>query len=377
MLACARIGAVHSVVFGGFSPDSLAGRILDCDSRIVITADEGVRGGKPVPLKKNTDDALAKTPGVTDVIVVRRTGGAIAMKARSRPLVSRGSSQGRFRLSGGRDGRRRPAFYSLYLRLDRESPRACCTPTSGCLLWCALDPSLCVRLSRWRDLLVHRRCRLGNRALLYSLWPAGERRHQSDVRRRAQLPDQFAFLGGDLDKHKVNIFYTAPTAIRALDARGRRTDHKTSRASLRLLGSVGEPINPEAWQWYHRVVGDGRCPIVDTWWQTETGGILILRHCRAPLRPKAWLCYPAPAFFWHRTPAIVDADGSYGCCGSDTGNLFIARSLGPARCVRSMAITSASSIPISKPTRANISSPATAAAAILTATTGSPAGSTT
>src|SRR5215470_4427254 len=266
MLACARIGAIHSVVFGGFSPDSLAGRIEDCKSSIVVTADEGVRGGRKIPLKANADAAADKAGGVTAMIVVRHTKAAVNMKA-------------------GRD--------VYYDDIAKTVPDDCpCEPMN------AEDP-------------------------LFILYTSGSTGKPKGVLHTTGGYLVFAAMTHQyvVDKHKVDIFYTAPTAIRALMQGGDAPVKKTSRASLRLLGTVGEPINPEAWEWYHRVVGDRCCPIVDTWWQTETGGILI-----TPL-PGATRLKPGSATrpFFGVQPEIVDAEGRVQH-GAAEGNLCIADS---------------------------------------------------
>ncbi|HKX64855.1 MAG TPA: acetate--CoA ligase, partial [Rhizomicrobium sp.] len=273
MLACTRIGAVHSVVFGGFSPDSLAGRITDCDSKVVITADEGVRGGKPVPLKKNTDEACAKAPGVTSVIVVRRTGGAIAMKAGRDVWYHEAAANLPDDCPAETMGAEDPLFI-LYTSGSTGKPKGVLHTTGGYLLWAAYTHHYvfdyhegeifwCTADVGWvtgHSYIVYGPLANGATTLMFEGVP--------------NYPTSSRFWEV-IDKHKVNTFYTAPTAIRALMRDGDAPVKKTSRASLRLLGTVGEPINPEAWTWYHRVVGDNRCPIVDTWWQTETGGHLI------------------------------------------------------------------------------------------------------
>jgi acetyl-CoA synthetase len=319
MLACARIGAVHSVVFGGFSPDSLAGRIQDCDSRIVITADEGLRGGKPVPLKKNTDEALEKCPGVTDVIVVRRTGGAVAMK------------EGRdfwYHDQAGKVSEDCPAeamnaedpLFILYTSGSTGKPKGVLHTSGGYLLWVAWTHHYvfdyqegeifwCTADVGWVT---------GHSYILYGPLANGATTLMFEGVPNYPSSSRFWEV---IDKHKVNIFYTAPTAIRALMREGDAPVTKTSRASLRLLGSVGEPINPEAWLWYHRVVGDGRCPIVDTWWQTETGGHLISPLPGATDLKPGSATRPLPGV----VPEIVDADGKV-LTGAATGNLVIARS---------------------------------------------------
>jgi acetyl-CoA synthetase len=319
MLACARIGAVHSVVFGGFSPDSLAGRILDCDSHIVITADEGLRAGKRVPLKVNTDEALKKAPGVTDVIVVRRTSGPVAMTAgRDRwyheeaakvnadcPAEAMGAEDPLFILyTSGSTGKPKGVLHTSggYLLYAAATHHYVFDYHDGDIYWCTAD----VGWVTGHSYIVYGPLANGATTLMFEGVP-----NYPNASRMWEV----------IDKHKVNIFYTAPTAIRALMREGDEPVKKTSRASLRLLGSVGEPINPEAWLWYHRVVGGGRCPIVDTWWQTETGGILI-----SPL-PGSTDLKPGSATrpLFGIVPEMVDADGKV-LEGPASGNLCLARS---------------------------------------------------
>ena len=318
MLACARIGAVHSVVFGGFSADSLAGRILDARSDIVITADEGLRGGRKIPLKSNVDAALTKASART-VIVVTRTGAAVAMKPgrdfRYEDEAASVSADCPYAEMGAED----PLFI-LYTSGSTGKPKGVLHSTAGYLVFAALthhyvfdyhegDIYWCTADVGWvtgHSYIVYGPLANGATTLMFEGVP-----NYPSVSRFWEV----------IDKHGVNIFYTAPTAIRALMGAGEAPVKKTSRASLRLLGSVGEPINPEAWEWYHRVVGDGRCPIVDTWWQTETGGILI-----SPL-PGATALKPGSATrpFLGVVPRIVDAAGAVleGAC---EGNLVIADS---------------------------------------------------
>ena len=317
MLACARIGAIHSVVFGGFSPDSLAGRIADCASSVVITADEGVRGGKRIPLKANVDQALSApgTETVKHVLVVKRTATPVAMYHRDRwyhelvdgqpdacdpevmdaedPLFilytsgSTGRPKGVLHTSGG---------YLVYASLTHE---AVFDLREDDLFWCTAD----VGWVTGHSYVVYGPLANGATTLMFEGVP--------------NFPDSGRFWQV-CDKHGVTIFYTAPTALRALMREGEGPVKRHSRRSIRLLGSVGEPINPEAWEWYHRVVGDGRCPIVDTWWQTETGGVLI-----SPL-PGAIAQKPGSATlpFFGVKPAIVDAEGREleGAC---EGNLVL------------------------------------------------------
>jgi acetyl-CoA synthetase len=319
MLACARIGAMHSVVFGGFSPDSLAGRITDSDSRLVITADEGLRAGRAVPLKANTDEALKKALGVTDVIVVCRTGGRVRMhEGRDRwyhEEAAKVSTHCPAEAMGAED----PLFI-LYTSGSTGKPKGVLHTSAGYLLYAAAthhyvfdyhegDVYWCTADVGWVT---------GHSYLLYGPLANGATTVMFEGVPNYPSSSRFWEV---IDKHKVSIFYTAPTAIRALMREGDEPVKKTSRTSLRLLGSVGEPINPEAWLWYHRVIGDGRCPIVDTWWQTETGGILI-----SPL-PGATDLKPGSATkpLFGVAPEIVDADGEV-LEGAATGNLCIAQS---------------------------------------------------
>jgi acetyl-CoA synthetase len=317
MLACARIGAIHSVVFGGFSPDSLAGRIADCASTIVITADEGMRGGKKVPLKANVDQALS-SPGtgtVKHVLVVKRTGASVPMYQRDRwysELVDAQPDECPCEPMDAED----PLFI-LYTSGSTGKPKGVLHTTGGYLVYAALtheavfdlredDVYWCTADVGWvtgHSYVVYGPLANGATSLVFEGVP--------------NFPDPGRFWQV-CDKHAVTIFYTAPTALRALMREGEGPVKKHSRATLRLLGTVGEPINPEAWEWYHRVVGDGRCPIVDTWWQTETGGILI-----SPL-PGAIAQKPGSATrpFFGVKPAIVDNDGQVleGAC---EGNLVL------------------------------------------------------
>jgi acetyl-CoA synthetase len=319
MLACTRIGAVHSVVFGGFSPDSLAGRITDCDSKIVITSDEGVRGGKAIPLKKNTDEALAKAPGVTSVVVVRRTGGAVEMKAGRDVWYHEEAAKVSADCPAEAMGAEDPLFI-LYTSGSTGKPKGVLHTTAGYLLWCAYthhyvfdyhegDIFWCTADVGWvtgHSYIVYGPLANGATSVMFEGVP--------------NYPTSSRFWEV-IDKHKVNTFYTAPTAIRALMRDGDAPVTRTSRASLRLLGTVGEPINPEAWLWYHRVVGEGRCPVVDTWWQTETGGHLITPLPGATDLKPGSATKPLPGII----PQIVDADGKV-LEGAATGNLCIADS---------------------------------------------------
>ena len=319
MLACTRIGAVHSVVFGGFSPDSLAGRIIDCDSKVVITADEGVRGGKPIPLKKNTDDALAKADIVTSVIVVRRTGGKVEMKAGRDVWYHEEAAKVPADCVPEAMNAEDPLFI-LYTSGSTGKPKGVLHTSGGYLLWVSWthqyvfdyhdgDIFWCTADVGWvtgHSYIVYGPLANGATTLMFEGVP--------------NYPSASRFWEV-IDKHKVNIFYTAPTAIRALMRDGDAPVKKTSRASLRLLGSVGEPINPEAWLWYHRVVGDSRCPIVDTWWQTETGGLLISPLPGATDLKPGSATKPLPGV----VPELVDADGKV-LDGAASGNLCLTQS---------------------------------------------------
>ena len=318
MLACARIGAVHSVVFGGFSPDSLAGRIVDATSSVVITADEGIRGGRRIPLKKNVDIALA-TPGtecVRHVLVVRRTGAIVPMYAPRDAWYADHVDDQSTECEPVAVDAEDPLFI-LYTSGSTGQPKGVLHTTGGYLVYASLTHELvfdlreddvfwCTADVGWvtgHSYVVYGPLANGATSLMFEGVP--------------NYPDAGRFWQS-VDKHRVTLFYTAPTAIRALMQSGDGPVKKTSRASLRLLGTVGEPINPEAWEWYHRVVGDGRCPIVDTWWQTETGGILI-----TPL-PGAIDQKPGSATlpFFGVIPAIVDNEGQV-LEGPCEGNLVL------------------------------------------------------
>jgi acetyl-CoA synthetase len=318
MLACARIGAVHSVVFGGFSPESLKDRILDSDCRVLITADEGVRGGRSVPLKANTDTALQSCPNVHTVLTVKRTGGQIAWDTRRdiwyHDVMAQASTDCPPEEMDAED----PLFI-LYTSGSTGKPKGVLHTTGGYLLFSAIthkytfdyhdgDIYWCTADVGWvtgHSYIVYGPLANGAISLMFEGVPT--------------YPDAGRFWAV-IDKHQVNTFYTAPTAIRALMREGEAPVKQHSRASLKLLGTVGEPINPEAWEWYYRVVGDGRCPVVDTWWQTETGGHMITPLPGAtPLKPGS-----ASLPFFGVVPAIVDAEGRTldGVC---EGNLVITR----------------------------------------------------
>ncbi|HEX8666617.1 MAG TPA: acetate--CoA ligase [Beijerinckiaceae bacterium] len=319
MLACARLGAIHSVVFGGFSPDSLASRIEGCASRMVITADEGLRGGRKVPLKANVDAAIERSGSVDHVVVVRRTGGAVAMQAGRDVYYDEAAAQVTDECPCEEMGAEDPLFI-LYTSGSTGQPKGVLHTTGGYLVWAAMthqyifdyhdgDIYWCTADVGWVT---------GHTYILYGPLANGATTLMFEGIPTYPSISRFWEV---VDKHKVNIFYTAPTAIRSLMGAGEAPVKKTSRQSLRLLGSVGEPINPEAWEWYHRVVGDGRCPIVDTWWQTETGGIMI-----TPL-PGAIAQKPGSATlpFFGIKPVVVDAEGKE-LTGACEGNLCIADS---------------------------------------------------
>ena len=318
MLACARIGAIHCIVFGGFSPDSLASRIADCGSRVIITADEGLRGGRSVALKTNVDDALKRegTNCVETVIVVRRTGNPVAMQApRDRwydTLVEGQPESCEAEVMDAED----PLFI-LYTSGSTGKPKGVLHTTGGYLVYASYTHELVFDLKEsdvyWCTADVG--WVTGHSYLVYG--PLANGATTVMFEGVPNYPDVSRFWDV-VDKHQVTLFYTAPTAIRALMREGEAPVKKASRKSLRLLGSVGEPINPEAWEWYWRVVGDERCPIVDTWWQTETGGILI-----TPL-PGAIAQKPGSATlpFFGVQPAIVDATGTV-LEGATEGNLVL------------------------------------------------------
>ncbi len=318
MLACTRIGAVHSIVFGGFSPDSLKDRIIDAECNVVVTSDEGLRGGRQVPMKANADKALQSTPSVQKMVVVKRTGGNISwVEGRDvwyHEVMATASADCPPEQMDAED----PLFI-LYTSGSTGKPKGVLHTTGGYLLhaaathkyifdyhdgdiyWCTAD----VGWVTGHSYIVYGPLANGATTIMFEGIPT--------------FPDAGRFWQV-VDKHQVNIFYTAPTAIRSLMREGEGPVKATSRKSLRLLGSVGEPINPEAWEWYYHNVGDSRCPIVDTWWQTETGGILITPLPGAtPLKPGS-----ATRPFFGVTPALVDAEGQF-LEGATDGNLVITR----------------------------------------------------
>ena len=316
MLACSRIGAVHSVVFGGFSPDSLAGRILDCDSRLVITADEGVRGGKIVPLKMNVDLALTQCPDVDKVLVIRRTG-AKWLEHSSRDVAYEPERARVSNVCPPEPMNAEDPLFILYTSGSTGKPKGVLHTTGGYLVWAAWTHELvfdyrpgeifwCTADVGWvtgHSYIVYGPLANGATSLIFEGVP--------------NYPTTSRFWEV-IDKHQVEIFYTAPTALRALMRDGEAPVKTTSRKSLRLLGSVGEPINPEAWLWYHRVVGEGRCPIVDTWWQTETGACLVSPLPGATALKPGSASKPLPGVKLQ----LVDAEGLV-LEGATSGNLCL------------------------------------------------------
>ena len=319
LLACARIGAIHSVVFGGFSPEALAGRITDCDSTIVVTADEGRRGGRPVPLKANVDEAAAHVSCLDKVIVVRAIGAPVAMQEGRDIWYDEAAAAVSADCPAEVMDAEDPLFI-LYTSGSTGKPKGVLHTTGGYLLWSAMTHDLCFDYRAgevywcaadigWvtgHTYILYGPLANGATTLMFEgvpNWPTASR------------------IWEIVDRHQVNTLYTAPTALRALMKEGDAPVKRTSRASLTLLGSVGEPINPEAWRWYHDVVGDGRCPIIDMWWQTETGGGMIV-----PL-PGAMDLKPGSATrpFFGVEPQIVDGDGQV-LEGAAEGNLVMARS---------------------------------------------------
>ncbi len=319
LLACARIGAIHSVVFGGFSPDSLANRIQDCGSVALITADEGRRGGRKVALKVNADAALKTCPSVTNVIVVKVTGGEVEMQP-GRDVWYEAETAAASPEHKPVEMNAEDPLFILYTSGSTGKPKGVLHTTGGYMVWASFTHQYvfdyhpgevywCTADVGWvtgHTYIVYGPLANGATTLMFEGIP--------------NYPDTSRFWQV-IDKHQVNIFYTAPTAIRALMRDGEAPVKKTSRKSLRVLGSVGEPINPEAWNWYYRVVGEERCPIVDTWWQTETGGILISPLVGAIAQKPGSATLPLPGV----RPVLVDAEGKE-LTGATEGNLCIADS---------------------------------------------------
>ena len=318
VLACARIGAIHSVVFGGFSPDALAGRIEDCGSTLVVTADEGRRGGRRVPLKANVDAAAAKAPGLAKVIVVRATGGELAMGPRD--VWYHEAAEGVAADCPAEPMAAEDPLFILYTSGSTGKPKGVLHTSAGYLLWAAYTFRLafdyrpgrvfwCAADIGWvtgHSYILYGPLAAGATTLMYEGLP-----NWPDASRIWQV----------VDRHQVHTLFTAPTALRALMKEGDAPVHATSRASLKLLGSVGEPINPEAWRWYHEVVGRGDCPIVDAWWQTETGGIMIAPLPAATALKPGSATLPMPGV----TPALVDEKGAV-LAGPAAGNLVLTAS---------------------------------------------------
>jgi len=319
ILACARIGAIHSVVFGGFSPEALAGRITDCDSSVVITADEGRRGGKRIPLKANVDAAAERAPALETVIVVKATGGNVTMTA-GRDLWYHEAAAGVSTDCPAETMNAEDPLFILYTSGSTGQPKGVLHTSAGYLLWASLTHELCFDYKPgdvwwcaadigWvtgHSYILYGPLANGATTLMYEGLP-----NWPDASRIWQV----------VDRHKVHTIFTAPTALRALMKDGDDFVTSTSRTSLKLLGTVGEPINPEAWRWYHEVVGESRCPIIDTWWQTETGGAMIAPMPGATDLKPGSATRPLPGV----DPQLVDPEGNV-LHGATEGNLVIARS---------------------------------------------------
>ncbi|WP_447726705.1 acetate--CoA ligase [Sphingomonas koreensis] len=319
ILACARIGAIHSVVFGGFSPEALAGRITDCDSSVVVTADEGRRGGKRVPLKANVDEAAKRAPALEKVIVVKATGGNVSMTP-GRDVWYHEAAAGVSADCPAETMRAEDPLFILYTSGSTGQPKGVLHTSAGYLLWASLTHELCFDYKPgtvwwcaadigWvtgHSYILYGPLANGATTLMYEGLP-----NWPDASRIWQV----------VDRHKVHTLFTAPTALRALMKDGDGFVTGTSRKSLKLLGTVGEPINPEAWRWYHEVVGERRCPIIDTWWQTETGGAMIAPMPGATDLKPGSATRPLPGV----DPQLVDSEGHV-LHGATEGNLVIARS---------------------------------------------------
>ena len=319
VLACARIGAIHSVVFGGFSPEALAGRITDCDSAVVVTADEGRRGGKRIPLKANVDAAAARAPALEKVIVVKATGGDVAMTD-GRDIWYHDAAANVPADCPAEAMNAEDPLFILYTSGSTGKPKGVLHTSGGYLLWASLTHELCFDYrpgNVWwcaadigwvtgHSYILYGPLANGATTLMYEGLP-----NWPDASRIWQV----------VDRHNVHTVFTAPTALRALMKDGDEFVAKTSRKSLKLLGTVGEPINPEAWRWYHEVVGEGRCPIIDTWWQTETGGAMIAPMPGATALKPGSATKPMPGV----DPQLVDENGKV-LHGATSGNLVITRS---------------------------------------------------
>ena len=346
MLACTRIGAIHTVVFGGFSPDALAGRIIDSNAKVVITADEGVRGGRAVPLKANVDQALQNPEtNISSVVVFQRTGGNVEWNAERDIWWHEATEQASPECAPEPMNAEDPLFI-LYTSGSTGKPKGVLHTTGGYLVYATMtfkyvfdyqpnDVFWCTADVGWitgHTYLVYGPLSNGAKTILFEGVP-----NYPDTSRMSEV----------VDKHQVSILYTAPTAIRALMAKGDEAIKGTTRSSLRIMGSVGEPINPEAWEWYYKTIGDERCPIVDTWWQTETGGILI-----TPLPGATELkAGSATRPFFGVQPALFDNEGGT-LEGANEGNLVITQLLAGTNAHYLLVTTTALSKPTSQPLKA-------------------------